>query len=371
MSLTSAEARVRLSLGILAVLLACALPLSAHEVRPGFLEMTETAPLDFEVLWKVPTRNGMRLRMDPLFPDGCEATSPVDAYEVPGSLVERWSVRCTAPLVGRALRILGLEATLTDVLVRIQAVDGSAFTARLHPSSPSWTVPDTPSAGELTGAYLWLGIEHILLGVDHLLFVLGLLLLVDGPMRLLKTITAFTIAHSITLAIATFGVVLLEERAVNAAIALSILFLGVEIMRARDGHGRADRALPMGRRLRLRTTPRSRLRQRPDRARPPGLGDVPVALLLFNVGVEIGQLGFVILVLALLRATQQTPRGGLAPLGGAPTRLRHRHHGRLLVHRQAAGRWSGWCHEDDGVYAGLMGHPLRLAHPAWYFGPGC
>ena len=304
MSLTSAEVRVRLSLGILAVLLACALPLSAHEVRPGFLEMTETAPLDFEVLWKVPTRNGMRLRMDPLFPDGCEATSPVDAYEVPGSLVERWSVRCTAPLVGRALRILGLEATLTDVLVRIQAVDGSTFTARLHPSSPSWTVPETPSAGELTGAYLWLGIEHILLGVDHLLFVLGLLLLVDGPMRLLKTITAFTIAHSITLAIATFGVVLLEERAVNAAIALSILFLGVEIMRGRDGHvgltGRYPWAVAFAFGLLHGLGFASALT---DLGLPDG--DIPIALLLFNVGVEIGQLSFVFLVLALLRATRR------------------------------------------------------------------
>ncbi|MEE2778395.1 MAG: HupE/UreJ family protein, partial [Acidobacteriota bacterium] len=292
--------RERLAAAI-AVLAILAGPSAGHEVRPGFLELEETAAGEFNVLWKVPTRNGLRLRMDPLFPEGCEQTSPIDAYDAPGALVETWNMSCAGSLIGQSIRILGLEATLTDVLMRIETAEQSIYTARLNPSSPSWTVPAAPSRGELTGAYLWLGIEHILLGVDHLLFVLGLLLLVDGPWRLVKTITAFTVAHSITLASATVGLVLLDERAVNAAIALSILFLGVEILRSRDGHaaltGRHPWAVAFAFGLLHGLGFASALTELGLPA-----SDIPVALLLFNVGVEIGQIGFVLLILALLRS---------------------------------------------------------------------
>ena len=279
-------------------------PATAHEVRPGFLEVEESAPLEFDVLWKVPTRNGSRLRLDPAFPDGCEATSPTDAYEAPGALVERWTMACSESLVGGTIRILGLEATLTDVLLRIATAEGETYTARLHPSSPSWTVPAKPSAGSLTAAYLWLGVEHILLGVDHLLFVLGLLLLVAGPWRLLKTITAFTVAHSITLGFATLGLLLLDEKAVNAAIALSILFLGVEIMRGRAGHVGLTSRYPWWVAFAFGLLHGLGFASALTRLGLPE-SDIPIALLLFNVGVEVGQIGFVLLVLALLRSFQQ------------------------------------------------------------------
>ena len=273
----------------------------AHEVRPGFLQLEETVPGEFSVLWKVPTLGGLRLRLDPLFPEDCEATSPIESVDTPGARVERWSLACAEPLVGRSIRILGLEATLTDVLVRLERADGSVLTARIFPTRPTWELPTSPESGELATTYLWLGIEHILLGVDHLLFVLGLLLLVEGRWLLLKTITAFTVAHSLTLASATFGVILLDEAPVNAAIALSILFVGVEIAHLDEGRVGLTRRYPWAVAFAFGllhglgfASALTELGLPPDA--------IPMALLLFNVGVEIGQVGFVLLILALMGA---------------------------------------------------------------------
>ena len=213
----------------------------------------------------------------------------------------RGTLACQGGIAGRTLRVSGLETTITDVLVRIEHLDGRVESHLLRPATPAVTLGAATTRLERAGSYLQLGLQHILLGVDHLLFVLGLLLIVRDRWMLVKTITAFTVAHSITLAIATLGYASAPLVPLNAAIALSILFLGPEIVRVRRGQtsftirhpwvvafafgllhgfGFASGLTAMG-------LPKA---------------EIPLALLLFNVGVELGQLGFVLMVILLERA---------------------------------------------------------------------
>jgi hydrogenase/urease accessory protein HupE len=215
------------------------------------------------------------------------------AYFADNAFIERWQIECSGGLAGQRIAVDGLSTTLTDVLVRLQWSTGATETFRLDAETTSFVVAGSPSWYQVAGAYTFMGIEHILLGIDHLLFVLGLLLIVRGMGTLVKTITAFTLAHSITLALAVLGVVNVPSRPVDAAIALSIVFLGAEILHARRGHeGLAVRypwivAFAFG-----------LLHGLGFAGALTGLGlpqtDIPLALLFFNVGVEIGQLLFVL-----------------------------------------------------------------------------
>jgi len=295
--------RALLTLAMALAALACGC-LHAHELQPGFLELRETAPGRYEVLWKLPSlgeSSDVRMPIAPIFPESCRQLGDARSERAGTAWVFTARVECKGGLAGRTIAIDGLEAFTTDVLVRAQHADGSVETHVLKPVQPSITLRAAGDTRRGVGAYLYLGIEHILLGVDHLLFVLGLLLIVRNRWMLLKTITAFTVAHSITLAVATFGVAQVSAAPLNAAIALSILFLGPEIVRTWRGEmsftirhpwvvafafgllhgfgfasGLAQLGLPKG--------------------------EVPLALLLFNVGVEIGQLAFVAVVLLLERA---------------------------------------------------------------------
>ena len=162
-------------------------------------------------------------------------TDPVVQASVSGS-VERWLVDCGSKgMINETIVIDGLSSTQTDTLLRIQLADGSMHTTVLRPDSPSFLVPPVPSLSEVAGSYLVLGIDHILGGIDHLLFVLGLLLIVRSTSLLIKTVTAFTIAHSVTLAMAALGFVKVPQAPVEAVIALSILFLATELMKLHDG----------------------------------------------------------------------------------------------------------------------------------------
>ncbi len=288
---------------VLAVMCALAPVATAHELRPAYLELRETAPGEYDVLWKTPMVGEARLDLVPEFPDGARATSPVATRKPPGAAVQTWTLRAPA-LRGRAIRIRGLDLTMTDTLVRVQHADGTTWTKRLTPQEPSATVPEAQGRGEVFAGFLALGVEHILFGADHLLFVLGLLLLVDGRGMLLKTVTAFTVAHSITLAVATLGLAHAPAAPLNAAIALSILFLGPEIVRKWRGGTSLTLRHPwvvafafgllhgFGFSAALSDTGLPR-------------GDLPLALLSFNVGVEVGQVAFVGLVLALVRSFRQ------------------------------------------------------------------
>ena len=282
------------------VLLLLCLPSSAgaHEARPGFLELREVAPDRFELLWKQPALGEMLLRINPAFPPECSLEGMGDQEMIPGALLWRTTLVCAGGLSGKSISVVGLEATLTDVLVRVHHANGVTETHLLKPASPSVVIG---GEGQGPAAYVTLGIEHIVLGIDHLLFVLGLLLIVEDRFMLIKTITSFTLAHSMTLAIATLGYASAPVVPLNAAIALSILFLGPEIVRSwrgetsftirhpwvvafsfglLHGFGFASGLTAMG-------LPRT---------------EIPLALLLFNVGVELGQLMFVALVLLMERS---------------------------------------------------------------------
>jgi hypothetical protein len=181
------------------------------------------------VLWKVPAQGDMRLSIHPRFPEACALGSEPVAFQVNGAYIERTSIACKGGLAGHAIGVDGLSATMTDVLVRSVRADGSVQVARLSPSTPAFVLEATPRSLDVGRAYTLLGVEHILRGIDHLLFVLALMLLVRNKWLLVKTITAFTVAHSITLAAATLGWVRVSQPPVEAVIALSILFLASEL----------------------------------------------------------------------------------------------------------------------------------------------
>jgi hypothetical protein len=177
----------------------------AHELRPAYLELRQSGLDTYDVLWKVPARGeDLRLALYVQFPEDCQQTAPRRTF-ASGAYVERWRMERTGGMTGGTIHIDGLSATLTDVLVRLERLDGTTHVTRLTPSAPSFVVEATPRRWQAAMTYVKLGIEHIMLGADHLLFVLGLLLIVKRRTQLLKTVTAFTLAHSITLAVATLG----------------------------------------------------------------------------------------------------------------------------------------------------------------------
>ncbi len=268
----------------------------AHELQPGFLELQEAQPGDYRVIWKQPLSLGEPLAMTPVFPGRCTPVGAANTERLTQSWIYRAAIHCDGGIAGDVVTIEGLEAFSTDVLLRIGHADGRVETHLLKPEVPSVRLNSSGSSGAST--YVVLGIEHIALGIDHLLFVLGLLLIVRDRWMLLKTITSFTVAHSITLAIATLMHVQVPALALNATIALSILFLAPEVVRVwrgetsltirhpwlvafifglLHGFGFASGLTALG---------------LPER-------EIPLALLLFNVGVEAGQLAFVVLVFAL------------------------------------------------------------------------
>jgi len=273
----------------------------AHEMRPGFLELRETGPETYSLLWKKPSGGEVEILIAPVIPKDCRLVTPDRQALSPGAVIVRGTLTCPGGLAGKTIAIAGLEATLTDVLVRLHHADGRLESHLLRPATPSVALGGVTTATERALGYGQLGVQHILLGVDHLLFVLGLMLIIADRWTLVKTLTAFTLAHSITLAIATLGYASAPLPPLNAAIALSILFLGPEIVRTwrgetsftlrhpwvvafafglLHGFGFASGLATMG-------LPRAEL---------------PLALLLFNLGVELGQVAFVLLVVLLERS---------------------------------------------------------------------
>ncbi|MBP2647751.1 MAG: hypothetical protein H6Q77_1375 [Gemmatimonadetes bacterium] len=271
----------------------------AHETRPAYLRIQEIAPGRFSVLWRTPAIGGQPLSVVLQLPDGMTNLKPPLVQTLADSRVERrWIDAGPAGLAGQRIELLGLQYTITDVLVRVELLDGRSWTSIVRPARPWVEIAASQSSWQVAWTYVVEGIRHILFGPDHLLFVLGLMLIVQGRMMLLKTITAFTAAHSITLAMATLGYASLPLPPLEAGIALSILFLGPEIIRRERGETSLTIRYPwviaflfgllhgfgFASGLSLAGIPRA---------------DIPVALLFFNVGVELGQLVFVFTALAL------------------------------------------------------------------------
>ncbi|MDX1335903.1 MAG: HupE/UreJ family protein [Gammaproteobacteria bacterium] len=280
-------------------------PAQSHEVRPGYLELRELAPESYSVLWKVPMKGDLVLSLTPVFPRHCQEKTEVSSRPTGVAMINRWTLGCEESLSGNPVSIDGLEKTLTDVLVRIERQDGNVITQRLSPGSNTFTVPESESSWQVAMTYLVIGIEHILLGIDHLLFVLALLLIVGNWRVLIATITAFTVAHSITLAAATLGYVHVPQQPVEAVIALSILFLASEIMHMRRGHPGLARRWPwlvafiFGLLHGFGFAGALTEVGLPENA-------IPLALLFFNIGVEVGQLLFVASMVLMYRIWRMT-----------------------------------------------------------------
>ena len=295
---------IRAWLSALLMCLAMAWPAQGHEVRPAYLQLREVDAQTWDVVWKVPaTTDERRLVLDVVFD---ATTRPVGLHEanfVNATFLQHWRVRRAGGLAGTQVTIAGLQSTLTDVLVRVERLDGTEQTLRLTPAAPTFTLVAAVGPTMVAKTYFALGVEHILAGFDHLLFVFALILLVRKPATLLWTVTAFTLAHSLTLAAATLGVVHVPPPPVEASIALSIAFLATELV-----HERRGKAGLMARWLWLVAFAFGLLH---------GLGfagaldaaglpqnAIPLALLFFNLGVEAGQVTFILAVLALLAAVR-------------------------------------------------------------------
>jgi len=290
--------------GLMLAALGAASVARAHEARPAYLEVEETRPGQYDVVWRTPVLAGARLPVVLRLPEGVRNLREPVVQELADSLLERrWIDAGPEGLAGLRIHFPGLQLTITDAVVRVKLLDGRNWMAIARPSQP-W-VEIAATRGTLATAldFTRQGIGHILSGPDHLLFVFGLLLVVRAPSTLVKTITAFTVAHSITLAAATLGYVEPPGPPIEAAIAASILFLGPEILRARKGGTSLTIRKPWIVAFAFGLLHGFGFASALSAAGLPP-GDVPLALVSFNVGVEIGQLAFVALVLLVARSFQ-------------------------------------------------------------------
>ena len=270
----------------------------AHEVRPAYLEVRQTGPDTYDVLWKVPGQGeNLRLGLYVELPAGCANATRPRGSMVDNAFTERWTVQCPGGLTGGTIHIAGLTATTTDVLVRLERLDGSAQITRLTPSAPSFVVEAAPSALEVALTYVILGVEHILTGIDHLLFVLALLIITRGGWRLVKTVSAFTIAHSLTLSAATLGFVHVPQAPVEAVIALSIVFVAAEIIRMHRGLEGVTARAPWIVAFTFGLMHGLGFASGLSEAGLP-VGHIPTALLFFSLGVEAGHFLFIGAVLS-------------------------------------------------------------------------
>ena len=279
----------------------------ADVYSPAYLEFKQSSNDVFDVLWKVPALGpDMRMRLYVRLPDEVEVVRPARTTYVGRAFIERSTIRREGGLAGAEISIDGLTTLATDVLVRIERLDGSTEVARLTPSSPSFVVASVPQTWDVAKTYLVFGIEHILQGIDHLLFVACLILIAGTWRRILITITGFTIAHSITLTLAALELVSLPVPPIEATIALSIVFLAREIA--------IDRRDTLTWRYPIAVSGSFGLLHGFGFASALGeIGlpqtDIPAALLAFNVGVEIGQILFVATILSAVWMITKTLQG--------------------------------------------------------------
>lgn len=276
----------------------------AHEVRPGYIEINEQARDVFHIIWKQPVRDGVNqvagLGLRPVFPSHCERIADSTMHRRPGVLIEKFQIKCEGGLLGAAIGVEGLQKTITDIFVRLNLNDGNSSTLRLTAEAPL-AVFSGGGSGVLS--YFMLGVEHLLFGFDHILFIIGLVFLVSGLRLLIWTITGFTLAHSLTLALSALGALTISSAFVEAMIALSLIFLAWELARPPEKRSYLASHYPQSVAVGFGLLH--------------GLGFAGViaeiglprdaalaALALFNVGLEVGQLllvGAIVGAMAVLR----------------------------------------------------------------------
>lgn len=270
-----------------------------HALQPGYLELRLIDTDRYSVLWKKPANRGKPMAISPVLPEQCDQTRPPQMVWDGAAYLSRWTAHCRGGLEGGEIHIDGLDQTSTDVLIRFELTDGSVDSRRLTPGDSSFTIPTIPSHFEVVRTYLLLGFKHILEGIDHLMFVLALLILVKGKRRLVITVTSFTLAHSLTLVCATLGLVTIPGPPVEAVIALSIMFVASEIIHGRSGNSGLTEKYPwvvafiFGLLHGLGFAGALAQIGLPQSA-------IPIALLFFNVGVEAGQLFFIVCVFSII-----------------------------------------------------------------------
>lgn len=270
-----------------------------HALQPGYLELKLTDADLYSVLWKKPAISGKPMNISAILPERCDQRRAKQSVWDGSAYFSHWTARCPGGLENGNIEIQGLDQTATDVLLRFDFVNGRTESRRLTPGNSSFTVPNIPSSFEVVKTYLVLGFQHILSGIDHLMFVLALLLLVKGKRRLIITVTAFTLAHSLTLAGATLGIINLPGPPIEATIALSIMFVASEIMHSRRGVvGLTERypwvvAFTFGLLHGFGFAGALAQIGMPETS-------IPIALLFFNVGVELGQLFFIAAVFIVI-----------------------------------------------------------------------
>ncbi len=278
----------------------------SHEIRPAYLQLTELEDNTFQVYFKIPSRGTSTPKLQAVFPSNTELTSVGAPVFMDGFANFNFNLIVKKSLEGQEIRIDGLKKTLIDVLVRLEYKDGAQHTFLLQPDNDSVIVPGKASTLEVIKVYTFLGIEHILIGFDHLLFVLALMLISKGGWKIVKTITAFTLAHSITLSLATLGLVSFPGAPVEAVIALSIVFLASEILNVQKGKPSLTSKKPW-----LVAFTFGLLHGFGFAGALSDIGipqqAIPFALGFFNLGVELGQLAFVLVVFALTYLLKKTP----------------------------------------------------------------
>ena len=284
----------------------------ADELRPAYIEMTEQAPHQWSLLWKASTNSRLGQTGEIIIPENCQALGERQREYSGSNILTRLALRCDGSVQGKIIGLKGLELSTTDALVRIAPIDGAMQTVRLTPDQPVATLPKPSVISNVAATYTILGFEHILLGFDHLFFVLALVLLLQGGWLVVKTVTAFTIAHSLTLVGTTLGLLSLPSQPVEAVIALSIIFLAVEVVKAKPDEIRLSEQFPW-----IVAFLFGLLHGFGFAGALAEIGlpedDVPLALLTFNLGVEIGQLAIVAVALAALTGIRKLQHQWLQP----------------------------------------------------------
>jgi hydrogenase/urease accessory protein HupE len=266
----------------------------AHEVRPALLQITQRSAHHYDVLWKQPVNGEVAIRLVPRLSGGLLDAAPDVMTATPAFAITLWRSLSdeSVPLNGQTVSVEGLAHSITDVLVNVTLLDGHSLQQLLNPRRDRVRLDLSERAAPPVGAYLTLGVEHILTGADHLLFVFGLLLLVRNAWALLRTITAFTVAHSVTLAATTLGWIHVRPPVVEALVALSIVILAVELVRDQQGEGGLTSRYPW-----LIAFAFGLLHGCAFAGALAEVGipqdHIPLALFLFNLGVELGQLLFI------------------------------------------------------------------------------
>ena len=282
------------------LLLLLSSPAMAHDARPAYLEVRQTSPTRYDLLWRIPVTAGMPLPVMLRLPDGVQNVTEPSIRKLSDSLVERRVVEAPSGLSGQRIEFPGLQGTIADVLVRVQPLDGEMTTTLVRSSQP-WVDIAAPTGGAFAvfAAFVGHGVAHILFGYDHLLFVLALMLIVRNTRALILTVTAFTVAHSITLALAALGVVHVPGPPVEAAIAFSIVLVAAEILRMRAGQPSLTANRPWMIAFCFGLLHGFGFAGALSEIGLPS-AELPLALFGFNIGVELGQLAFIAAVLALV-----------------------------------------------------------------------